>query len=166
MKKPKINVLRHIASICVVVAFIFMALGSSSLFSPGNLEGPCEQITPVSSEYLVTITVSNKVTGDPIPNANVEIEVEHTNYPYLGASMCQISPAQTKYNQITRQTDAAGKIILEIVSLTYNVSIDRTRIDLSVTAENYTASQVTRRLSPESPTATIDVKLIDLTTQP
>jgi len=166
MKIASMNKTRHIASISVAVIFILFALGSSSLFQTGELESPCVQITPVSSAYVVTVKVIDELTGKPIPNATVNMQVEHTNFSYLGEELCQVSPAKPSYSQIVRQTNATGLVTVELATLSYHTSIDRTYISLSVTAENYSSSQASKVVKGESPIVQFNIKLIDLTDQP
>ncbi|MBK9103728.1 MAG: hypothetical protein IPL92_03980 [Saprospiraceae bacterium] len=125
MKKININTLRHTVSVGISLAFLIMALASTTLFIESQAEGPCEQITPKTVSYTISVSVKDDLTGNPIPNATVNLHLLHKRYTYLGSSICQTSPPVNTSLQAVLYTDASGVAVYTSPALTYNVDIDR-----------------------------------------
>lgn len=167
MKKLKNKLLRHILSVGVVVAFILLSLASVTLFIPeGYQEGPCESIPTLTVAYAITISVTDKITGTPIPYADVRIKITHTNHEYLGISTCVLSPADYSYDQLSGVSDGSGIVTFSSAALRYYVTIDKTELDVQVSKDNYTPGEASLKLSPSNSSRQINIKLIDLSAQP
>ncbi len=139
----------HVLSGLALLSFSFLALASIDLFGKADyLEQPCSEITPVTTTYSIVIQVKDKVTGEPIPNANIETVFSHRQCKFLENGKCQVSPGAIRYSEVS------------------GTSLDYTSIMLDVSANHYSSQAITRELNPNNPNVTIDVRLINLNTQP
>jgi len=166
MKKIKMNIIRHTVSVGISLAFLILALASTSLFIESQAEGPCDQITPKTVNYTITMNVTDDATGNPIPNATVNVSLVHKRYTYLGSSICQTSPPVNTNLQVVLHTNASGVAIYTSPALTYNVDIDRSDIYIQVEYDGYNTDKISSPLSPETLSYQYHFKIINLTDQP
>lgn len=157
----------HLLTGLVLLLFSCLALGSFNLFGGGDyLEQPCTEITPVPTTYTVIIHVRDKVTGDPIPNANLLIQTSTRRCPYLGNGKCKISPGTFNFTQLSETTGQDGNLTLITKEISHATNLDYTTFDIQAGAPNYSNQEVLRELSPELTTITVEIRLINLNTQP
>lgn len=157
----------HVLSGLALLSFSFLALASIDLFGKADyLEQPCSEITPVTTTYSIVIQVKDKVTGEPIPNANIETVFSHRQCKFLENGKCQVSPGAIRYSEVSGNAGQDGKLTLITNPLTIGTSLDYTSIMLDVSANHYSSQAITRELNPNNPNVTIDVRLINLNTQP
>lgn len=166
MKKNKINTLRHVVSVGISMVFLMMAFASSTLFIESQEQGPCEQITPTTVNYTITVMVTDEITGNPIPNATVNVNLLHRRYTYLGSSTCQTSPPVHANLQATLNTNLSGVAVYTSPALTYSVDIDRSNVYVEVEYDGYNSDYRSHPLSPETLSYQYSFKIINLTDQP
>ena len=170
MKKIKNNTSRHVASTIIALIFALLCIGSEEFPWWGQSteyeEGPCVQLPPTTLVYKFTVTVSDAVTGKPIPNASVSINVFKKTAKYLGSSMCVITPLESQTFQLSMQTNSSGIAYREVSAVFYSTNLDHALYTCSVSAANHTSSEFSKRLYPDETAINIDIGLIDLTTEP
>lgn len=169
MKKIKITSIRHISSVGLTLLFCLLSVASipiDFLTPPKNTEGPCELLPPTSLTYKCTITVKDKFTGARIPNATVNLLLWTSSSSYLGDSKCIISPVKHISYNATIQTNASGVAFYEFTNVILKTNIDNSILSYTVNADNFTNDEGSVLLSPLQSTVTIDVQIIDLSTEP
>jgi hypothetical protein len=134
--------------------------------SPDYREGACSLITPASESYGITVKVLDRVTGLPIANADVSVDVLHVTYTYLGTNKCKLSPPIFNHGISEKKTNAEGIATFSTLPLNYQVDIDHTSVEISATAPNYNQVNIAKKLFKGSPSVYHECKLIDLTTEP
>lgn len=169
MKKIKITSIRHISSVGLTLLFCFFSVASIPIdfLTPSkNIEGPCELLPPTSLTYKCTIIAKNKLTGARIPNVTVNLLLWTSSSSYLGDSKCIISPVQYISYNATVQTNASGLAFHEFTNVILKTNIDNSFLSYSVNADNFTNDEGSILLSPQQTTVTLDVQIIDLSTEP
>jgi len=166
MNKLRFITIRHAASMGISIAFLMMALASTTLFIESEEEGPCNEITPITVNYTITVNVRDDVTGNPIPDATVNVNLVHKRYTYLGSSICQTSPPVNTSLQAVLYTDASGVAVYTSPALTYNVDIDRSYLYIMVEYDGYNTDKLSKPLYPETLSYLYNFHIINLTDQP
>lgn len=157
----------HLLSGLALLFFSFLAMASFDLFGGATyLEQPCSEITPVSATYTIVINVKDKVTGEPIPNAEITTMITLQQCIYKGNGKCQVSPGTHSFSQFTETAGQDGKLTLITKEFTFSTSLDYASIDVHAGASHYSTQEVSRELTPDNPYVSIDLRIINLNTQP
>lgn len=170
MKKIKISSIRHISSVGLTLLFCFLSLASLDIpwweEAENSGQTPCDQLNDTPLTYKCTIRASDKSTGDPIPNATVDLYLTRKSYTYIVGNTCVYTPITTVESGSTILTNESGFGYYEFTNVRFKTSLDKATITCSVHANNYSTAEVAVSLSSIETSVKIDVQIIDLSTQP
>jgi len=131
----------NIASLCILGGFVFIAQGTiEPCFEKKWTADRCEKISPVNTQYHITVQVRDKITQQPIPDVTVTCKLQYYNAVVnLDNNTCK--QESVDYQHLYQVTNAAGMAAFTANSFAMDSKGDEVFIQVEVVSSKYAANQ-------------------------